>query len=231
MKVELTKIVKDKNFNKTKTYKSIKGFVDLIMEKLVSKENVLKEALSVKSHIIYENKNWDEYYIQDKNSSTLLERFLISRNFHCNEITYVFNFFILKGDKDLRDYVLNNLVKEMPLAKGFESNCGRNKNLSLSLRYFPAKELCLIEKFTGENGKNFIIVNEVIDGVLNESMIEDFVEDLIKNLFFSEETLIDYKKYQELQNIKKDFKTIFNIFIEQRKKSIKEGILMLLKEI
>ena len=227
MKVELTKIVKDKNFNKTKTYKSIKGFVDLIMEKLVSKENVLKEALSVKSHIIYENKNWDEYYIQDKNSSTLLERFLISRNFHCNEITYVFNFFILKGDKDLRDYVLNNLVKEMPLAKGFESNCGRNKNLSLSLRYFPAKELCLIEKFTGENGKNFIIVNEVIDGVLNESMIED----LIKNLFFSEETLIDYKKYQELQNIKKDFKTIFNIFIEQRKKSIKEGILMLLKEI
>ena len=91
--------------------------------------------------------------------------------------------------------------------------------------------MCLIEKFTGENGKNFIIVNEVIDGVLNESMIEDFVEDLIKNLFFSEETLIDYKKYQELQNIKKDFKTIFNIFIEQRKKSIKEGILMLLKEI
>lgn len=231
MEVELTKILKDKNFNKTKTYKSIKGFVDLIMEKLVSKENVSKEALSVKSHIIYENKNWDEYYIQDKNSSTLLERFLISRNFYCNEITYVFNFFILKEDKNLRDYVLNSLVKEMPLAKGFESNCGRNKNLSLSLRYFPAKELCLIEKFTGENGKKFVIVNEVIDGVLNESIIEDFIEDLIKKLFFSEETLIDYKKYQELQNIEKDFKTIFNIFIEQRKKTIKDGILMLLKEI
>lgn len=231
MEVELTKIVKDKNFNKTKTYKSIKGFVDLIMEKLVSKENVSKEALSVKSHIIYENKNWDEYYIQDRNSSTLLERFLISRSFHSNEITYVFNFFILKGDKNLRDYVLNNLVKEMPLAKGFEANCGRNKNLSLSLRYFPAKELCLIEKFTGENGKKFVIVNEVIDGILNESIIEDFIEDLIKKIFFSEETLIDYKKYQELQNIEKDFKTIFNIFIEQRKKSIKDGILMLLKEI
>lgn len=231
MKVELTEIVKDKNFNKTKTYKSIKGFVDLITEKLASKESVPKENLSVKSHIIYENKNWDEYYIQDGNSSTLLERFLISRKFHCNEITYVFNFFILKGDENLRDYVLNNLIKEMPLAKGFESNCGRNKNLSLSLRYLPAKELCLIEKFTGENGKNFVIVNEVIDEVLNESMIEDFIEDLIKKLFFSEETLIDYKKYQELQNIEKDFKSIFNIFIEQRKKAIKEGILMLLKEI
>ena len=101
----------------------------------------------------------------------------------------------------------------------------------LSLRHFPAKELCLIEKFTDENEKNFVVVNEVIDEILNDSVIEDFIEDLIKKLFFSEETLINYQSYWELQNIEKDLKSIFNLFIEQRKKSIKDGILMLLKEI
>ena len=228
---KFTLIVKDENFCKTKTYKAIKGFIDLLREKLASNEGIPKEFLSVENHILSKNKNWNELYIKNQNSSTLLERFLMSKKFHRGETTYIFNFFILRGDKDLRSYVLNNLVKEMPLAKGFESNQGKNKNLSLSLRHFPAKELCLIEKFTGENGKNFVVVNEVIDEILNDSVIEDFIEDLIKKLFFSEETLINYQGYQELQNIEKDLKSIFNLFIEQRKKSIKDGILMLLKEI
>lgn len=231
MNNKLTFTVKDENFNKTKTYIAIKGFIDLLKEKLASNEGVLKEFLSVENYMLSENKNWNGFYIKNQNNSTLLEKFLISRQLHRGKTTYIFNFFILKGNKDLRGYVLNNLVKEIPLAKGFELNQGKNKNLSLSLRHFPAKELCLIERFTGENGKNFVVVNEVIDEILNDSVIEDFIEDLIKKLFFSEETLINYQGYQELQNIEKDLKSIFNLFIEQRKKSIKDGILMLLKEI
>ena len=231
MNNKLTLIVKDENFSKTKTYKAIKGFIDLLREKLASNEGIPKEFLSVENYMLSENKNWNGFYIKNQNSSTLLEKLLISRQLHRGETTYIFNFFILKGDKDLRSYALNSLVKEMQLAKGFELNQGKNKNLSLSLRYFPAKELCLIERFTGENGKNFVVANEVIDEILNESLIEDFIENLIKKLFFSEESLINYKDYQELQNIEKDLKSMFNVFIEQRKKSIKDGILMLLKEI